>query len=130
MRQAVYISTARDLEPGDIDNILETSRRNNAALAITGFLYFDGVRFLQALEGGAADVEATLARIRDDGRHRSLIVLSDRTVERREFGEWAMASRSTAESGDEMLVRVRDLVAGASPSVRATFSHFAELRAR
>ena len=37
------------------------------------------------------DLDRTLARVRSDGRHTNLAVLSDRRVEARIFPDWAMA---------------------------------------
>ena len=99
MLQLVYISssTTRGLE--GLDAILATSRRNNARDGITGLLYADGTRFLQALEGEGAAVEAAFARIRTDPRHRGVVVLSRRTIAVREFGPWDMAARHAGAGG-------------------------------
>ena len=79
MLQLVYISSA--VGKPDVGAILAVSRRNNARDDVTGLLYADGVRFLQALEGPADKVEAAFARIGADPRHRAVVVLSRRTVE-------------------------------------------------
>ena len=129
MLQLVYISTARDkVMASDLQRILGVSRRNNARDAITGLLFFDGVRFLQALEGDPDAVTTAFERIRVDPRHSGVVVLSRREVDGREFGDWAMASRTALEGESEMLKRVADLVAEASPAVQATFTSFAEIR--
>ena len=91
MRQLVYISSVRRRGGCRSATILAQSRRNNARRGITGLLFFDGKRFLQALEGDEATVDATFARIQADARHHALVVLSNRQIEEREFGEWAMA---------------------------------------
>ncbi|VXD04310.1 BLUF domain-containing protein [Sphingomonas sp. 8AM] len=125
MLQITYISTATG--PVDTAVILATSRRNNARDGVTGLLYANGKRFLQVLEGDPVDVERTLARITADPRHRAMVVLSCRDVSAREFGEWAMAERTTGEGGDAFVARVRALVAAAAPAVRATFDGFVQL---
>ena len=131
MRQLVYISSvkpglANTIDPGAI---LAVSRRNNARGNVSGLLFFNGKRFLQALEGDDAMVDATYARIQKDPRHYALVVLSMREIESREFGQWAMAYRAgDAVEGDDTLAQVARLVNGASPSVRATFESFADLR--
>ncbi|MEH3123929.1 MAG: BLUF domain-containing protein [Sphingomonas phyllosphaerae] len=125
MLQIVYISSA----VGAIDTaaILAASRRNNARDGLTGLLYTNGKRFLQALEGDAANVERALARITADPRHRAMVTLSCRDVGAREFGDWAMAERVAGDDADAFMERVRALVAGAAPSVRATFDGFVQL---
>ena len=126
MLQLVYISTANE-EP-DSDTILRTSRRNNARDGLTGLLYSDGVRFMQALEGPADKVERAYARIKVDPRHRAAVVLSRRDIEAREFGQWHMAARAPGEEGEAFLQRVESLIAGANVNVRATFDSFARIR--
>jgi hypothetical protein len=129
MRQVIYVSTACSsayaIDPSDI---LEVSARNNRRDGITGLLYSDSKRFLQALEGDEAKVAAALARIEKDPRHRAVVVLSDRMVSEREFGEWSMAHRAAGSDAEAFVRQVAERVATASPSVRATFEGFAELR--
>ncbi|MEP9357460.1 BLUF domain-containing protein [Sphingomonas sp. KR3-1] len=127
MLQLIYVSTAR-ANDADCAAILATSRENNGRDGITGLLYSDGKRFLQALEGPEDRVEAALARIQADPRHRAIVLLSRRTVDHRDFGDWAMAHRLPGADGDLFLARVAQLVAQASPDVRATFEGFAEAR--
>lgn len=126
MLQLVYISTA--VGTPDTATILRTSRRNNGRDNITGLLYADGVRFLQALEGPEDAVDGAYQRIKLDPRHKAQVVLSRRSVETREFGNWQMAERQPGQDGEEFLNRVDLLAAGATPSVRATFDSFARVR--
>ena len=92
MKQLIYISTARGgIEARDVSQILVASRRNNGKCDVSGLLLFDGRRFLQALEGAESDVDATFERVKGDERHRSLVVLSTKAIEQRQFGDWAMA---------------------------------------
>lgn len=129
MYQLVYISTARQaVTAADLQQILAVSRRNNTRDNITGLLFFDGKRFLQALEGEAEVVNTAYTRIGKDPRHSGLVALSRREVASREFGDWAMASRGSPAGDDVMLKRVEALAANASPLVQATFNSFAQLR--
>lgn len=124
VRQIVYTSTAsRGFETGQLGPILYSARFHNRQNQVTGLLLFDGKRFLQALEGDADDVDFTVARIRTDTRHRSIVVLSDRTVERREFGNWDMAARS-GDAG-HYNKEIDELVATVTcPDMKATFIGF------
>ncbi len=122
MLQLVYISSAVD-KP-DIAAILAVSRRNNARDGVTGLLYADGVRFLQALEGPADRVEAAFARIGRDPRHRAVVVLSRRTVDEREFGPWQMAHRAPGADGAMVMGQVAPLLSRTHANVRATFDGF------
>ncbi|MEH3039004.1 MAG: BLUF domain-containing protein [Sphingomonas paucimobilis] len=126
MLQLIYVSTVRNGEAIDLHEILATSRRNNRRDGITGLLHVKGRRFLQALEGDPAKVEAAYARITGDSRHFALVILSRRSVAAREFGDWAMAADDG--SGD-IVAQVATLVKGAAPNVRGTFEGFVGLRA-
>lgn len=128
MIQIVYISTSRISTHAERARILEASRRNNSADGITGLLYDDGVRFLQVLEGPDERVEKAMARIKADPRHRAVVTLSRRSVEAREFGDWAMASIVPGADATKVLARVDALLASASANVRATFQSFAGIR--
>lgn len=133
MLQIVYISTA---QPGfaqsDLREVLEASRRNNAAVDVTGLLVAGGRRFLQVLEGPEAAVEATLARIKADPRHRALVNLSSKQVDARQFGDWSMGFELGGVPGaGDLNVVVANLVAKLSDrNLAAQFLGFAEIHAR
>lgn len=128
MLQLVYISSVTPGQTISIGNILTTSRRNNTRDGITGLLYSDGQRFLQALEGPEDKVLAAMARIEADPRHRAIVVLSRRTIEAREFGDWAMAHQEVGQDPGVLIERVGRLVGNAAPGVKATFESFCQLR--
>lgn len=130
MLQLIYISTATPaMREPELTRILSASRRNNAREGISGLLFFNGRRFLQALEGPAAVIETAIARIKADPRHAAIVTLSRREVDTREFGDWAMASLGAGEAaGQAAIDRVDALTANASPNVRAQFTSFARLQ--
>lgn len=128
MLQLVYVSSATPGSPINAEALLAISRRNNSRDGITGLLFSDGVRFLQALEGPADKVEATYARIKANPYHRAIVQLSRREIQVREFGDWAMAHQIPGGDADRFIERVRALTANASPNVRATFEGFVQVR--
>lgn len=129
MRQIIYVSTAsRSVTAADAQAILTAARRNNARDAITGLLYLDGKRFLQALEGEDAAVASAYDRIVADPRHRAIVILSDRIIPEREFGDWSMAYRGPGSAIEDVLALVSTRVGNASAGVRATFESFAQIR--
>lgn len=134
MLQLVYISSARPgVGPADVDAILAASRRNNSVARITGLLVHDGRRFLQALEGDAEVVERTYARIQRDPRHRAIVLLSQRQVDTREFGAWAMASHLVGTGSDKasMVAAVDALTAQVpDPNTRELFRSFVRIERR
>jgi Sensors of blue-light using FAD len=86
----VYLSSRNFSIPLDLQGILETSRRNNARVGVTGFLLFDGDVFAQALEGTRAAVTHTYNRLSTDPRHTSLHMISFMDVQERLFPNWSM----------------------------------------
>lgn len=128
MLQLVYVSSVRGSEAVDHTAILDQARRNNRAAGVTGLLYAEGKRFLQAIEGPEEAVEALFTRIQADKRHHAIVLLSRRQVEEREFGAWEMAHLTDPAERSRLLERVGQLVARATPSVRGTFEGFAAIR--
>lgn len=74
-----------------IDQILRTSRRNNAAVAVTGALMFTDGFFAQILEGSRVEVEQIFERIQLDERHSDVRLLAFEPTETRMFNAWSMA---------------------------------------
>lgn len=128
MLQIMYISSAANCAPIDLAQILTVSRRNNERDGVTGFLYADGRRFLQVLEGPGEAVERAFVRIGADPRHRAVVTLSRREIEAREFGDWAMAHHMPGGDTDAVLAQIAERLEAASPNVRATFEGFAKIR--
>jgi len=75
----------------EIESLLSISRKNNAALDITGALLFNGDAFAQILEGPRSAVESVYSKICVDSRNRDVILLENAEVPERVFMNWAMA---------------------------------------
>jgi hypothetical protein len=75
----------------EIEQILSSARRNNAASGVTGALLFSDGCFAQVLEGPREAVEATFESIQCDHRHAGVTILHLHAVGQRSFGAWAMA---------------------------------------
>jgi hypothetical protein len=94
IQSLVYVSSATELfDRSELDDILAVSRRNNAAVGLTGMLLYKDGNLMQVLEGDEQAVRATYTRISADPRHRGLIVLLDERAEQRDFEDWTMAFR-------------------------------------
>ena len=125
LRQLLYVSIAsRPHDEDALDGVLRSSRDNNVLYGVTGILWSDGERFIQALEGPFASVEETYARILVDERHHSLAIIYDHVVEKREFGSWLMCHRRSYETDDEYDEKVRRALSVAPSPVRATILSF------
>jgi len=91
MLQLVYASAAkRLLDPLQLRSILETARRNNTRLGVTGILLYHDGSFFQVLEGEESTVRALFARISEDPRHERVVELRSGPVVERSFSAWTM----------------------------------------
>ena len=66
------------------------AKQANLESGITGVLFYDRGRFLQALEGQEHDVRRLYEKIATDPRHRNPRILVDEPVEERSFADWSM----------------------------------------
>lgn len=108
----VYESTVRlpfgaEGEQG-IQEILTAARSRNAALGVTGVLYFDGSYFLQVLEGPQGAIAEVFASILADPRHTDLRVVERGPIATRSFAGWDMAW-VTAVSVTQIMAQEPDL---------------------
>ncbi|WP_375390597.1 BLUF domain-containing protein [uncultured Sphingomonas sp.] len=133
MIRLLYISTAsRPITPLMVDHILRTSRRNNAAVGVTGLLVTGGRRFLQALEGPDEAVQATYDRISADPRHFAVVQLAREVIGTRQFAQWTMGVQQGAPATGALAVSeaVRALIAPiGDASLRGYFCGFAQRQA-
>jgi hypothetical protein len=91
----VYVSSATTLfSDRELDEILVTSRENNARLNISGMLLYKGGNLMQVLEGEEAKVRTLYAKITADRRHNGFIILCDGYQAERQFSDWTMAFRN------------------------------------
>ena len=126
----VYMSSpTREMNQVEVQALLRRAKHNNDRDGITGMLIHDPRRYLQYLEGGQAEVEATFARISVDPRHRAIIRLHGLTISRRQFPGWAMACKM---SGADCSLRacVEPLVKDCDRAVAEELLKFAEARDR
>ncbi len=98
--QLLYTSTAQsDSSKAELDSILEAAQRNNAKANVTGFLIFDGVNFIQLLEGAERDVRRIYQTILEDKRHTSVEPLLQESKAARSLSNWAMAYTQIDKDG-------------------------------
>src|SRR4051794_450149 len=75
----------------ELRKILNSARRNNARLEITGALLYNAGNFAQVLEGPLSSIEQIFESIQRDSRHSEVVVIQSGPVDTREFPEWSMA---------------------------------------
>ena len=91
LKTLTYTSRARlDLTSQDLIDIHESARHFNALDGISGLLIFNGVHFLQIIEGAEGAIDSLLARLRLDDRHSAIEVRDERPIEERSFPGWSM----------------------------------------
>lgn len=94
--QIVYESLASEsLVEADILEILRKSQVRNNQARISGILLFKDRRFLQFIEGSAAEIDALYERIAGDPRHREIRILVNCVSEQLLMPTWAMAYTSS-----------------------------------
>ncbi|GGY72836.1 BLUF domain-containing protein [Pseudoduganella plicata] len=91
LHQLVYLSESTSkMSSDDLIPILNQAKPNNAAIDVTGSLFYNGGWFLQVLEGSAATLTALYEKISKDPRHKNLRLLYNEPAEFRTFTRWSM----------------------------------------
>ncbi len=121
-RRLIYTSaSASEDHARDHREILRQSRANNGLNGISGFLWTDGVDYLQVLEGAPEAVASVLGRIAGDPRHRDMRIVSDVVEPERAFGDWTMASLHAEVQPAILRARVDRFLHHAPDDVRSAF---------
>ena len=94
----IYASSAKvPFSEPELTTLLETARRNNTAIGVTGMLLYKGGNFMQALEGEEDTLEKLHEKIQRDPRHVGMLTLLKKEIDERQFPEWSMAFRNLAD---------------------------------
>jgi Sensors of blue-light using FAD len=98
----VYYSTYNIRSQGkdvaaDLKHVLASAIRSNSESGLSGGLIFNRRLFAQVLEGDHAIVMQTFARIYKDRRHKDIVVVEEKRVGERLFGEWSMGYAGNTE---------------------------------
>ena len=86
----IYCSMQSGIGDADIQAILDRSRANNALDGITGALVYDGMHFLQMLEGSRSAVSKRFIVISNDKRHKNVEIMDLSPIRERRFPAWTM----------------------------------------
>ena len=90
MKAILYLSTlTEDLSRDELKEIQTKSAIKNKALGVSGYLYFDGAKFLQYIEGEEDTLMPLVKLIREDPRH-TFLVETEEDIEVARFPEWSM----------------------------------------
>jgi hypothetical protein len=100
------VSRALDPESSDAtQSILESARKYNAANGITGILCYGGGLYLQAVEGGRAQVNDLYGHIVRDQRHKDVVLLDYQEITERRFGGWTMGQVNLAKLNTSIVLK-------------------------
>jgi hypothetical protein len=117
LKSLTYTSLAAlDLQADDLEAIHRTARDINALGGVTGILIYNGVNFLQVIEGAPNAIDDLVERLRRDRRHSGLEIRDEHNAKLRTFPDWSMelvrVSASYFEAQDTILDRLpKDIAA-------------------
>jgi hypothetical protein len=101
----VYVSRTENIAPNDIEQILESSRRNNKKAFVTGCLFFRNNLFVQLLEGSRKNVNETYNRIVKDPRHKESKIIVFEYSDERICPDWDMGYLQDTETTRKMILK-------------------------
>lgn len=102
----LYVSRAQSPEVvNTTQSILDSARKYNIANGITGILCFGGGLYLQAVEGGRAQVNELYGHIVRDPRHRDVVLLDYQEISERRFGGWTMGQVNLAKLNTSIVLK-------------------------
>jgi hypothetical protein len=89
------------MEDAELDALVAQARANNATFQITGLLLFNGLNFLQTLEGPRGAVEQVFSAISEDPRHHGVVRVQAEDTDERAFAAWSMAYTPVLRTGNQ-----------------------------
>ncbi|QCP87015.1 BLUF domain-containing protein [Cereibacter sphaeroides] len=93
-----YRSRARLADPtAQIVQIMRAARVRNLRLGITGILLYNGVHFVQTIEGPRAACDELFRLISADPRHQEILAFGFERIAARRFPDWSMRIVSREE---------------------------------
>jgi len=122
-----YISTARaNLADADFQAILTEANERNDTLGLTGLLAFNGLNFMQILEGSRLSINECIGLIERDRRHHGMIIFDRREIKQREFPDWQMAGIVVEKNGQNGTANLDQILSGEGvrPETRKHFESF------
>ena len=91
MYHLIYISYANyPMSEAELEAILQSARKKNREMGITGMLLYLNEKFIQVLEGEQDQIEKLMNIIELDPRHKKISVLLKGNTNERIFKNWSM----------------------------------------
>ncbi len=111
-----------------IAQIVESSRRNNRILDISGALMLADRTFAQVIEGPRGNIDTLRKRILADDRHRDIKTLWHGSVSERRFAGWTLAYAQSSHFYNSVMSEIRRRAndPASSPTIVRLMSRLAE----
>ena len=107
----IYFSrAAKGTSLQDVQDILETARKFNAEVGITGKLCFATQYFLQVIEGQRLEINRLYNRILRDQRHEDLVLIGYEEITARLFSGWEMDYAPMTDEINQLLSSEDDAI--------------------
>ena len=90
LKRVIYVSQKTDLSESSLQQVINTSKKNNPEEDITGCLLAGTNSYLQLLEGPTLSVDQLYSKIQADGRHENVKKLNEERIGERLFSSWSM----------------------------------------
>jgi len=99
LSQLIYVSNRKPIcTDAEIERILNSCKKNNPSLDITGLLLYSDTKFIQVVEGNSKVIGGLYDKIREDHRHANVMMVSFTPIKERAFPSWHMASKKISEN--------------------------------
>jgi hypothetical protein len=100
LSQLVYVSNRKQsCSEQEIEKILESCKKNNPPLNITGVLLYSDTRFIQLVEGDAKLLGTLYDKIKSDSRHDQVRMISYGPIKQKAFPSWHMGAKKLSDTG-------------------------------
>lgn len=94
LSQLVYVSNRKSTcTQEEIDKIVDSCKKNNPQLNITGVLLYSDTKFIQLVEGEAKVITELYDKIKKDPRHSNPIMISYNAIKEKAFPSWHMGTK-------------------------------------
>ncbi len=107
----VYVSLAnQEMTDDHLQSLLQKARNKNETLEITGMLLYRDGFFMQALEGDRQDIEMLFEIIKQDLRHKDVLLVYKKPIQQKSFPDWTMGFNKIADKDIEMIKGYTDFL--------------------
>jgi hypothetical protein len=94
LSKLIYVSARTpNCTEKEIQKILASCEKNNAKLDITGVLLYTTEKFVQYLEGEYKTIFSLYDKIKQDDRHKNLVLIYSGPIKDKVFPSWHMAGK-------------------------------------